>query len=231
MVTTKQAEYFIEQVANDVVILCEKYGIAYPSAVIAHACNEGKYGQSLLAKNYNNLFGLKINSTWKGKKVRLKTKEEYKKGVLTPIYAYFKVFENYRESIEDYLKLVTGSYYTRRCKLKQSISYADYIDRLMPVYCTSSTQATTVKAIVKNYNLTRYDNKKAESLQDNVEYFPAYNGYSISIVVALNAIGADSSMDNRKKIAVANGITGYKGTSAQNTKLLELLKKGKLIKV
>ena len=157
MVTKKQAEAFIGQIANDVVILCKKYGIAYPSAVIAHACNEGKYGQSSLAKNYNNLFGMKISSSWKGKKVRLKTKEEYKKGVLTPIYAYFKVFENYSESIEDYLKLVTGSYYTKRCKLKESASYADYIDRLMPVYCTSSTQASTLKNIVKDYNLTRYD--------------------------------------------------------------------------
>jgi flagellum-specific peptidoglycan hydrolase FlgJ len=231
MVTKKQAEDFIGQIADDVVILCEKYGISYPSAVIAHACNESKYGQSSLGKNYNNLFGMKISSSWKGKKVRLKTKEEYKKGVLTPIYAYFKVFENYKESIEDYLKLVTGGYYTRRCKLKESVSCADYIDRLMPVYCTSTTQAATVKKIVIDYNLLRYDTAYPKTAQERVEYYPMYDGYSISLTVALSSVGADSSYNNRKKIAIANGIIGYKGTSAQNIKLLEMLKKGKLIKV
>ena len=231
MVTTKQAEYFIEQIANDVVILCEKYGIAYPSAVIAHACNEGKYGQSLLAKNYNNLFGMKISSTWKGKKVRLKTKEEYKKGVLTSIYAYFKVFDSYKESIEDYLKLVTGSYYTKRCKIKESVSYADYIDRLMPVYCTSTTQAATLKKIVVDYNLLRYDAENPKPSQATVEYYPAYEGLTDSIVVALRTIGVDFSYAHRKLIAAANGISKYKGTAEQNTQLLELLKAGKLVKV
>jgi flagellum-specific peptidoglycan hydrolase FlgJ len=58
MATKKQAEDFIIRIADSVVELCSKYGIAYPSAVIAHACNESKYGMSGLAK-YNNLFGMK----------------------------------------------------------------------------------------------------------------------------------------------------------------------------
>ena len=33
---------------------------------------------------------------------------------------------------------------------------------------------------------------------------------------------------NRSKIAAANGITGYSGSAAQNTRLLELLKQGRL---
>ncbi len=51
-----------------------------------------------------------------------------------------------------------------------------------------------------------------------------------SIVTALNSIGVDSSKTNRTKIAKLNGITDYSGTAAQNTKMLSLLKSGKLIK-
>ena len=51
-----------------------------------------------------------------------------------------------------------------------------------------------------------------------------------SIVDALKQIGVDSSFSNRKKIASRNNISNYTGTATQNTKLLNLLKKGRLIK-
>lgn len=51
-----------------------------------------------------------------------------------------------------------------------------------------------------------------------------------SIVDALKQIGVDSSFSNRKKIASRNNISNYTGTATQNTKLLNLLRKGKLIK-
>ena len=63
-----------------------------------------------------------------------------------------------------------------------------------------------------------------------VEYYPQYTGNTNSIVDALKAIQVDSSYAHRKEIAGANGISGYSGTAKQNTKLLNLLKAGKLIK-
>lgn len=59
--------------------------------------------------------------------------------------------------------------------------------------------------------------------------FPQYTGGSGSIAAALDALGADSSYSNRVKIAAANGISGYRGTAEQNTRMLELLKQGALI--
>lgn len=61
-------------------------------------------------------------------------------------------------------------------------------------------------------------------------YYKKYTGSSVSLVDALKSVGVDSSMTNRKKIAKANGISNYTGTSSQNTKLLNLLKQGKLKK-
>ncbi len=60
--------------------------------------------------------------------------------------------------------------------------------------------------------------------------FPRYTGTSGSIVDALNAVGADSSMAYRTKIAAANGISNYSGTPTQNTQMLNLLKQGRLVK-
>lgn len=63
-----------------------------------------------------------------------------------------------------------------------------------------------------------------------VMYFKKYTGKSNSIVDALNAIGADSSFEYRKKIAVANGIKNYAGVPPQNNQMLNKLKSGTLIK-
>ncbi len=65
---------------------------------------------------------------------------------------------------------------------------------------------------------------------DKVAYFKAYKGKSDSLVDALEAVGAKTDFAYRKKIAAKNKITNYKGTAEQNTKLLALLKKGKLVK-
>lgn len=77
------------------------------------------------------------------------------------------------------------------------------------------------------------DNKTASSSASTSSgsYYKKYTGDSDSIVTGLNAIGVDSSYSNREKIAKANGISGYSGTASQNTKMLSLLKQGKLKKV
>lgn len=49
-----------------------------------------------------------------------------------------------------------------------------------------------------------------------------------SIVDALKQIGIDSSFEHRKLLAQKNNITNYRGTPEQNTKMLNLLKRGKL---
>lgn len=76
------------------------------------------------------------------------------------------------------------------------------------------------------------DNKTASSSASTSSgsYYKKYTGSTDSIVTALNSIGVDSSYSNREKIAKANGISGYSGTASQNTKMLNLLKQGKLKK-
>ncbi len=203
---------FINKIANVVVDLCKIYELKYPSAIIAHACNESRYGNSELSK-FNNIFGMKKSSSWKGKTVKFKTKEEYKKGKLTEIYAEFKVYDSYDESINDYLKLITGSYYTKRCHLKDATSYQDYLDRLMPVYCTSTTQAATCGDIVKKFNLVLYDNEaSANELQKTLDPIQS-NQKAIVNTFALNVrTGAGKRFSNLKECPVI-----YKGNEYEIT--------------
>ena len=63
------------------------------------------------------------------------------------------------------------------------------------------------------------------------KYYPKYTGNSSSIVEALNAVGEDDvSKEHRAEIAKKNGFSNFKFTSEENSKMISLLKKGKLKK-
>lgn len=73
-----------------------------------------------------------------------------------------------------------------------------------------------------------YFRLKGANKDNSTQYYKKYVGKSNSLVDALKLLKIDSSFSNRRKIAKANGITAYLGTASQNTKLLNLLKQGKL---
>lgn len=88
----------------------------------------------------------------------------------------------------------------------------------------------TSKGIVPGINgnvdldVAYYDIKQ---LEVNPEY---YATPEFTLIDCLNKVGANSSYNNRKIIAMANGVENYTGTAAQNTELLNLLKNGMLLK-
>lgn len=72
--------------------------------------------------------------------------------------------------------------------------------------------------------------KNGGAITGNI-YYPAYTGTDGSLVNAMNAVGASNTSYNYRETYVAPAVYcyGYKGTAAQNTALLGLLKKGMLI--
>lgn len=63
------------------------------------------------------------------------------------------------------------------------------------------------------------------------KYYPKYTGNSSSIVEALKTVGEDDvSKEHRAEIAKKNGFSNFKFTSEENSKMISLLKKGKLKK-
>lgn len=83
------------------------------------------------------------------------------------------------------------------------------------------------KALGNRYNEVQ---TRINSLLNNDKYYSKCDSSFKSFVDALKSINEDSSIQNRTKIANKNEITKYTGSSYQNTKLLNLLKEGKLKK-
>ena len=100
---------------------------------------------------------------------------------------------------------------------------------------TGSTRKTKLKNA--GYSYVQVQAKVNEllkgkvSTKTSVSYYPKCTSKYTSIVSALNSIKVNSSFSNRSKIAKKNGIKLYIGTASQNTKMLNLLKNGKLIKI
>ncbi len=63
---------------------------------------------------------------------------------------------------------------------------------------------------------------------NNSKYLSNITYTGFSIVDALKEIGVDSSYQYRAKLAEVNDISNYRGTAEQNTRMLELLKNGRL---
>lgn len=88
---------------------------------------------------------------------------------------------------------------------------------------TSSGRVDGIKGNV-DLDIAYYDIKASEV---SVEY---YETPGFTLIDSLNKIGVDSSYENRKCIAMANGIVDYRGTAEQNMEMLELLNSGMLVK-
>lgn len=75
----------------------DKYGVL-PSITISQAILESGWGKSELSTKANNLFGIKADTSWKGKKIKMNTSEYYNKKIVDS----FRVYGSNEESIKDY---------------------------------------------------------------------------------------------------------------------------------
>lgn len=78
------------------------------------------------------------------------------------------------------------------------------------------------------YNPSVVESTSTPTTDSSSSYYTAFE--NTSIVDGLKSIKVDSTFANRNKIATANGIKGYMGSSSQNIALLNLAKKGVLKK-
>lgn len=119
-------------------------------------------------------------------------------------------------SLVDYLKSIgKDSSFAARKKYAAQYGIANYTG--------TSSQNTLLLNKMRGGNVGKPVSKPS------VSYYPCVN--KNGLVPSLKAIGVDSSFSNRERIAIANGISGYKGTHSQNDKLAILLANGKLKKV
>ena len=155
MATTEQAKTFIFEIAPIVQKYAKQYGYSVVSPIIAQACIESNYGLSKLSADYHNYFGMKCGSSWKGKSVNMKTKEEYSKGTLSTIRDNFRVFDSVEEGIKGYFSFISSKRYAN---LKTAKTPQQYLEMIRADgYATSYTYVTTNMNCIKKWDLTQFD--------------------------------------------------------------------------
>ena len=155
MVTAQQIGRFIEEIAPLIQAEAKKRGYKVASPIIAQACIESAFGTSSLGYKYHNYFGMKCGSGWKGKSVNLRTKEEYKVGVLTTIKDNFRVYGSMAEGVAGYFDFINMKRYEN---LKTAKTAKEYLEMIKADgYATSSTYVNTNMNCIRTYNLTKYD--------------------------------------------------------------------------
>ena len=146
---------FIEQVATYVKKYAPQYGIKVYSPIIAQAIIESGWGHSRLATKYNNYFGLKCGSKWRGKSVNLRTKEEYTPGKLTSIRDNFRVYATMSLGIKGYFDFINTKRYKNLKGITDPLQYLITIQK--DGYSTSVMYAYNLMKIIRQNNLTEYD--------------------------------------------------------------------------
>lgn len=195
---------------------------------------ESGWGQSELAQQANNCFGMKVSlsgntwagSTWDGKSYYRKRTQEYDGGEHT-ITADFRKYPSIEASIGDHSAYLTGAMNgakKRYAGLKGCTDYEDAIEIIAAGgYATSPSYKRQIIDLIQDYKLTKYNyNKEGGKMRINVHAgHTKQNGRSAGAGSAKT--GIYESVEDRKikdeviKILRAKGHTVYDCTAEGNS--------------
>ena len=152
---------FIEEIKDEAIKNYKEYKIL-PSITIAQAILESSWGESDLAQIYNNLFGIKADSSWKGEYVTLETFEFYD----TKIEDKFRVYSNKNQSIKDHAKFLVDNQRYKKYGVFEAKTYIEQAYALQNAgYSTvedNSGQKRYAKdliELIRQYNLQLIDSE------------------------------------------------------------------------
>ncbi|WP_429949195.1 glucosaminidase domain-containing protein [Enterococcus sp. AZ101] len=163
IVKNEPTETFIRRIGEKARAVGQKNDL-YASVMIAQAILETGSGNSDLSQEpYHNLFGIK--GEYKGEKVVFSTQEDDGSGNWYTIDAAFKKYPGYKESFEDYAKLMkegidsNETIYSGTWK-SNAVSYREATKALTGVYATDTSYDQKLNAFIEEYDLTEYDKEK-----------------------------------------------------------------------
>lgn len=165
----KERHEFAETIAKPAVKVWNKQHVVLPSVVIAQAIQESNWGQSELYKKAYNIFGVK--GTYKGQSIKYYT-DEYvsndtpvskdvkvvhegdRKKISIP--ATFRKYPTVYDAVENHSTVTALNF----IKKKNVMSYEEQAKMLQKNgYATDPNYAKNLIALIKQYNLSKYDNQ------------------------------------------------------------------------
>lgn len=145
---------YIEKFKDDAVRIMHQSGIP-ASIVLAVAMHESGCGKSLLAKEFNNQFGVK------GLDKHVLILDNNKKK-LTPYKKYGSVMDSY----EDFARIITGR---KQLSYLQNLSHYDYVGWAKGIqksgYAASRKWSKQVLGLITKYHLNLFDENPADQPQ------------------------------------------------------------------
>ena len=154
MASSAQAKEFIAKIAPIIQGEARQRGYLVCSPIIAQACIESGFDTSLLSYKYHNYFGLKCGSSWKGRSVNLKTKEEVN-STLISIRDNFRVYPDMVTGINGYFDFISTKRYAN---LKTADNPEEYLRRIKADgYATSSRYVQSNLDCIRKYDLEKWD--------------------------------------------------------------------------
>lgn len=122
-----------------------------PSITLAQAILESGWGRSSLAREDNNLFGVKTGASTSGSVAAL-TREG--RGRITT--ARFRTYADWRESLLDHNQLLASDRRYAKARLHLD-DWRAFLVAMAPTYATSRTYVPMVSGLVESYGLDRWD--------------------------------------------------------------------------
>ena len=154
---------FAAKIAPYIQKYAPKYGIKVISPIIAQAILESASGTSELAVNANNFFGLKYKAGRCPTSIGTYRKvgsEQNSDGAYVSSTMLWCKFKNMEDCVIGYFDFISDSCYAGLKGLTDPKKYLDTIKAAG--YATSIKYVDNLMAVIKKYNLTKYDNTKKE---------------------------------------------------------------------
>lgn len=187
IVKNEPTETFIRRIGEKARAIGQKNDL-YASVMIAQAILETGSGDSDLSQQpYYNLFGIK--GEFEGESVVFSTQEDDGVGNWYSIDAAFKKYPGYKESFEDYAKLMkegtdsNQEIYSGTWK-SNAVTYQEATKALTGVYATDTSYDQKLNAFIEEYELTEYDKERPSTSASGIivtdshpdSDFPDYSG-------------------------------------------------------
>jgi flagellum-specific peptidoglycan hydrolase FlgJ len=145
-------EEFFKKYYNFALAATKGTGLS-PILILSQAYVESGGGKSSLAAKYNNFFGVKAGSTWQGKTVTLRTREQTKDGKDYFINASFRVYANpYESFMQQITFLKKNPRYTKAGLFSYPDNFAKQADTLQKAgYATDTRYAKILTDVSNNF--------------------------------------------------------------------------------
>lgn len=206
---------FVEKISNLAAEDMKTSGIL-ASVTAAQACLESGYGTTELAKNANNLFGMKTTlsnntwaSVWDGKsKYTKKTNEQTKDGTVYVVTADFRKYADILTSIKDHSCYLNGAMNGKVKRYAGLSGCTDYKTAAQIIknggYATDVKYVDKICSLIERWNLTRFDKLGKENTNMNIidvtnasrPYVPQWGNQKQYIVVHYLGVAGQNNKIN-----------------------------------